>query len=65
MCLHSMQRARELGYRAMQFNFVVNTNARAVALWRSLGFEAVGGLSAAFEHPTRGFVDGLVMFRAL
>ncbi len=65
MCLHSMERARERGYRAMQFNFVVSTNARAVALWQSLGFEVVGRLPQAFEHPTLGFVDALVMFRAL
>jgi ribosomal protein S18 acetylase RimI-like enzyme len=65
MCLHSLQRARECGFRAMQFNFVVSTNERAVKLWRDLGFEIVGRLPAAFEHPERGFVDALVMFRQL
>ncbi len=65
MCGHSMQRARELGYRAMQFNFVVSSNTRAVALWRSLGFEIVGRLPGAFDHPSLGFVDALVMFRPL
>jgi L-amino acid N-acyltransferase YncA len=65
MCLHSMERARELGFRAMQFNFVVSTNARAVALWQSLGFDIVGRLPRAFEHPALGFVDALVMFRSL
>src|SRR6516165_3099896 len=41
MCLHSLERARERGFRAMQFNFVVCTNTRAVHLWKSLGFEVV------------------------
>lgn len=65
MCLHSIERARGLGYRGMQFNFVVSTNVRAVALWQSLGFDIVGRLPGAFEHPSLGFVDALVMFRAL
>jgi ribosomal protein S18 acetylase RimI-like enzyme len=65
MCAHSLDRARERGFRAMQFNFVVSTNQRAVALWQSLGFEIVGRLPSAFEHPTAGFVDALVMYRSL
>ena len=65
MCEHSLARARRRGFRAMQFNFVVSTNERAVKLWQSLGFEIVGRLPGAFAHPARGFVDALVMFRAL
>lgn len=65
MCLHSLDHARERGYRAMQFNFVVSTNERAVRLWEQLGFGVVGQLPLAFNHPTRGFVDALVMFQAL
>ena len=65
MCLHSLERAQERGFRAMQFNFVVSTNKRAVKLWASLGFETVGRLPGAFEHPTLGFVDALVMFRRI
>lgn len=65
MCAHSLERARARGFRAMQFNFVVSTNERAVRLWRSLGFETVGVLPGAFEHPVAGFVDALVMYRAL
>ena len=49
----------------MQFNFVVSTNERAVRLWASLGFETVGRLPAAFLHPLLGYVDALVMYRAL
>ncbi len=65
MCEDSLHRARTLGFRAMQFNFVVSTNARAVRLWHSLGFETVGTLPLAFRHPTLGYVDALVMFRSL
>ncbi|MFO1414719.1 MAG: GNAT family N-acetyltransferase [Burkholderiales bacterium] len=65
MCLHSLDLARVQGFRAMQFNFVVSTNTRAVALWQSLGFAIVGRLPQAFAHPVLGYVDALVMFRAL
>jgi len=65
MCLHSLERAKERGFRAMQFNFVVSTNERAIKLWTSLGFNIVGRLPLAFEHPTLGFVDALVMYRQL
>src|SRR5207253_1017974 len=65
MCAHSLERARERGFRAMQFNCVVSTNERAVRLWESFGFAVVGRLPRAFEHPKRGFVDALVMFRSL
>ncbi len=63
MCLHSLQRARERGFCAMQFNFVVSTNERAVKLWMDLGFEIVGRLPGAFQHPEQGFVDALVMYQ--
>src|SRR5689334_17451840 len=65
MCEHSMAYARERSYRGMQFNFVVSSNSRAIALWQSLGFEIVGRLPQAFRHPTLGYVDALVMFRNL
>jgi ribosomal protein S18 acetylase RimI-like enzyme len=65
MCEHSLAEARASGYRAMQFNFVVSTNDRAVRLWQSLGFAIVGRLPGAFRHPTHSFVDALVMHQAL
>src|SRR6267378_3141288 len=65
MCAHSLERARERGFQAMQFNFVVSTNERAIALWHSFGFEIVGRLPGAFHHPAAGFVDALVMYRSL
>ena len=61
MCEHSQIRALELGFRAMQFNFVLATNVGAIGLWKKLGFEVVGRLPEAFEHPEAGFVDAVVM----
>ena len=63
--LHCLREARRMGFRAMQFNFVVSTNSAAVALWRSLGFAIVGTLPGAFEHSALGYVDAYVMFRSL
>lgn len=65
MCEHSQQVARELGYDAMQFNFVASTNQGAVRLWQRLGFDIVGRLPRAFRHPTHGDVDALVMYKRL
>jgi ribosomal protein S18 acetylase RimI-like enzyme len=65
MCEHSLEHARSRGFRAMQFNFVVGTNERAVRLWKSLGFEVTGRLPLAFSHPALGYVDALVMYRTL
>jgi L-amino acid N-acyltransferase YncA len=62
---HCLQEAHRLGFRAMQFNFVVSTNESAVRLWQQLGFEIVGTLPGAFRHPEKGYVDVYVMFRAL
>ncbi len=58
-------RATELGYAAMQFNAVVSSNSRAVALWHSLGFQTVGTLAGAFRHRRLGRIDLYVMYRAL
>jgi len=65
MCAHSLGRARERGFRAMQFNFVISTNERAVRLWQTFGFEIVGRLPGAFEHPVQGYVDTYIMYRDL
>jgi len=65
MCEHSMRHARDRGFRAMQFNFVVATNQRAIRLWQGLGFETVGRLPLAFLHPRHGYTDAFVMFRVL
>jgi ribosomal protein S18 acetylase RimI-like enzyme len=65
MLEHSLDSAKARGFRAMQFNFVVSTNERAVHTWQKSGFEIVGRLPGAFNHPKLGYVDALVMFRPL
>lgn len=65
MCEHSQEIARELGYKAMQFNLVVSSNEGAVRLWSKLGFATVGRLPKAFRHPSRGYVDAFVMYKWL
>lgn len=65
MVRDALARARAMGFRAMQFNCVVSTNTRAVALWQAHGFEIVGRLPGAFAHPTAGYVDAFVMYQTL
>jgi len=65
MAEHCLSEARRLGFRAMQFNFVVSTNTSAIRLWQELGFEIVGTLPGAFQHPENGFVDVYVMYHSL
>jgi ribosomal protein S18 acetylase RimI-like enzyme len=65
MGVHCFSEARRLGFRAMQFNFVVSTNEPAVKLWQELGMKIVGTLPGAFRDPTKGYVDVYVMFREL
>jgi GNAT superfamily N-acetyltransferase len=62
---HVLDWARGEGYRAMQFNAVVETNTRAVALWRSLGFEVLATLPEGFAHPAEGYVGLHIMYRPL
>ncbi|WP_299947617.1 GNAT family N-acetyltransferase [uncultured Microbulbifer sp.] len=65
MCRHSQNIALDLGYKAMQFNFVASSNEGAVRLWCKLGFNIVGRLPKAFNHPIQGYVDALVLFKWL
>lgn len=65
MCQHSLGVAAELGFQAMQFNLVVSTNERAVRLWESMGFSTAGRIPRGFHHPVHGYVDALVMHRAV
>ena len=65
MAEHSLAHARSRGFTAMQFNFVVSTNMRAIKLWEDLGFKTLCRLPEAFDHPKLGHVDALVMFQKL
>ncbi|MGZ4593241.1 MAG: N-acetyltransferase family protein [Actinomycetes bacterium] len=57
--------ARAEGYRGMQFNAVVETNAAAVALWQSLGFQILATVPEAFDHSRHGLVGLHVMYQRL
>ena len=65
MCTHSLEYAKSVGFRGMQYNFVVSTNVGAIRLWEKFGFETVGRLPKSFNHPSAGYVDALVLFRPL
>ncbi|MGF1445168.1 MAG: GNAT family N-acetyltransferase [Pikeienuella sp.] len=65
MLSHSLATARMLGFRAMQFNFVLASNRRAIATWERAGFATVGRIPEAYRHPQLGLVDALVMHRGL
>ncbi|MCB0608536.1 MAG: GNAT family N-acetyltransferase [Lewinella sp.] len=62
---HSIGYARELGYYAMQFNYVVSTNTAAVQLWQKLGFSIIGTVPGGFRHRDLGMVDVHIMFLKL
>lgn len=65
MCEHSLEQARRDGFTAMQFNFVVASNATALRLWQRHGFDIVGRVPAAFRHATLGPTDIYIMHRLL
>ena len=65
LCQHSLQAARRLGFRAMQFNLVVSTNTAGIRCWQCNGFQVVGTLPGAFRHKQLGYVDALVMVQGL
>lgn len=65
LCQHTQDRGRERGFRALQFNFVVSTNVRAVATWEGMGFHIAGVMPGAFQRPSGDYVDAYMMFKAL
>jgi ribosomal protein S18 acetylase RimI-like enzyme len=65
MLEHSLVRAKESGFLAIQFNFVVSTNERAIRTWEAYGFGKVGRIPEGFRHPTLGFVDAFIMYKPL
>ena len=65
LCAYSLDAARAAGFRAMQFNAVVESNVRAVAAWRALGFEVLATIPEAFLHPSLGYVGLHLMYRRL
>jgi L-amino acid N-acyltransferase YncA len=65
LCEHSLENAKLLGYKAIQFNIVVSTNQAAIKLWQKYGFEIIGTIPKGFKHLTLGFVDAYIMFKEL
>ncbi len=65
LCRHVLEQARADGYRAMQFNAVVETNTPAIRLWRSFGFQVLATVPEAFHHPAHGYVGLHIMYRPL
>jgi len=65
LCQHSLQAARRLGFRAMQFNLVVSTNTAGLRCWQQNGFQLIGTLPGAFRHRQLGYVDAHVMVKTL
>lgn len=62
---YSLEEAKRLGYHAMQFNIVIKSNERAVRLWKRIGFEIIGEIPNAFNHPRLGMVNAYVMYKTL
>ena len=65
LCRRVLEQARADGYRAMQFNAVVETNTPAIRLWRSFGFQILATVPEAFRHPAYGYVGLHIMYRML
>jgi len=65
LCEHSIETARQFGFRAMQYNFVVSTNTAAIRIWQKCGFVVVGRVPGAFRHDSLGYVDVLILHRNL
>ncbi len=61
----SIEEAKRLGFYAMQFNFVVKSNEKAVKLWKSLGFEIIGEIPEAFRHMENELTNAYIMYRKL
>jgi len=65
MCAHSMEIAKTLGYKGMQYNLVVSTNVKAVKLWEKCGFKIIGIIPGGFNHQEFGYVDAFIMFHPI
>lgn len=61
----SLEEAKRLGFKAMQFNFVVKSNETAINLWKDLGFEIIGEIPDAFHNSETSFTNALILHRKL
>ncbi|MEP5612461.1 MAG: GNAT family N-acetyltransferase [Cyclobacteriaceae bacterium] len=62
---HSLETAKHLNYKAMQFNIVVKGNQPAIHLWERLGFHIIGEIPEAFQHTQLGLINAYIMHRKL
>ena len=65
MAKYSLEEAKRLGYLAMQFNIVIKSNEHAVKLWKKVGFEIIGEIPNAFNHPRFGMTNAYIMYKVL
>jgi len=65
LCAHSIEMAKALNYRGMQFNLVVSTNTGAIKVWKDHGFEIIGTIPGGFYHVEQGYVDAYIFFKDL
>jgi ribosomal protein S18 acetylase RimI-like enzyme len=65
MAEFSLIEAKRLGYKSMQFNIVVKSNQRAVALWQSVGFTIIGEIPDAYNHRELGMTNAYIMYQKL
>jgi ribosomal protein S18 acetylase RimI-like enzyme len=65
MAEHSIEEARRIGFKSIQFNFVVKSNEAAVRLWKNVGFEIIGEIPDAFDHKEHGLTNAYIMYRKL
>jgi len=65
LCEHSIENAKRLGFKAIQFNIVVSTNKGAVKLWEKYGFTIIGTIPNGFKHIELGLVDAHITYKAL
>lgn len=65
MLAHSLVEAKRLGFEAMQYNFVLASNTRAIDTWLRAGFTQIGRIPKAFKAPGGGYVDALILHRFL
>lgn len=63
LCRAALTWAEAQGYAGMQFNAVAETNRAAVAVYERLGFQVLGTVPRAFEHPAAGRVGLHLMYR--
>ena len=61
----SLEEAKRLGFEAMQYNFVLTTNTRAIDTWLRAGFDEIGRIPRAFRLPDGRMTDALILHRSL